>query len=292
MNILRRGILSASITAFNRNGHIDEKGTRAHIRYLVDGGIMGLISLAVTGEFASLTYDERKRVVAITVDEVADRVPVIMGVTSTVMDETLGLARFAREAGVQAIFVITPYFYRYSDQELYTFFRTVAEAVAPLHVQLYNSPATGQNLSVPFLAELSRIENIQSLKEGNAGQIADDVALFGEKVSVFCARDTYLLETLAVGGAGATSVVACVAPQPILNLYRSWEDGNLEAARAAHRQILPLINALVLRSYPAPIKAALELLGLPGGMVRPPLSDLSDPERESLRRVLVECRLL
>lgn len=292
MNPLRRGILSASITVFDRSGHVDEGGTRTHLRYLLDNGVMGLISLAVTGESASLTYDERKRIVDLTLDEVAGRIPVIIGVTSTAIDETLGLARYARDAGAHAVFVITPYFYRYTDQELYTFFRAVADAVAPLHVQVYNSPSTGQNLGVPFLARLSEIENVLSLKEGNVGQIADDVAVFGWKVAVFCARDTYLLETLMVGGAGATSVVACVAPGLILDIFRAWERGDLDGARAAHQRMLPLINALVVRSYPAPIKAALELLGLPGGSVRPPLSDLTEPERQSLRRVLVECKLL
>jgi 4-hydroxy-tetrahydrodipicolinate synthase len=292
MDALRRGILSASVTVFNKGGQIDEAGTRTHIRYLLDGGVMGLISLAVTGEFASLSYAERIRIVDLTLDEVAGRVPVIMGVTTTAIDETLGLARHAKAAGASAIFVITPYFYRYTDQELSTFFRTVADVVAPLHVQIYNSPGTGQNLSVAFLGELSRIDNVLSLKEGNAGQLADDIATFGEKVAVFCARDTYLLETLALGGAGATSVAACVAPRLILDLYRAWERGDLEGARAIHRRMLPLINALVTRSYPAPIKAALDLLGVGGGPVRAPLSDLSETERRALRGVLVDCQLI
>ncbi len=279
------GVLSAPITVFAENEEIDEAATREHINFLINHGISALITLAFTGEFASLSVEERKRVIKFTVEEVNGRVPVIAGISDSSMRTVLELGHFSAEVGADAVFVLTPYLYSYTDREIVEFFEAVAAEIK-LHIQIYNTPAAGRNLSPAIIKELSAIDNIMSLKESNTSQIADVLNLVGDKLTVFCGRDTYLLETLVLGGAGPTSVTGIVVPDRVVALYDAWMLGDIEKARKLQYDIIPLTNLLVRRSYPAGIKAALDLIGLKGGRPRRPLTPYTDEERKPLRKEL------
>jgi len=279
------GVLSAPVTIFTEDGEIDEAATRAHISFLINHGINGLITLAFTGEFASLSVEERKRVIKFTVEEVNGRVPVIAGISDSNLRTVLEQGHFARDVGADAVFVLTPYLYSYTEREIVDFFKTVASKIK-LHIQIYNTPAAGRNLSPAIINELSKIDNIMSLKESNTAQIADVLALVGDRLSVFCGRDTYLLETLALGGAGATSVTGIVVPDHVLALYNAWKKGDIEEARRIQYALIPLTNLLVKRSYPAGVKAGLDLIGLKGGRPRRPLAPYTETEREPIQKAL------
>ena len=279
------GVLSAPITVFTDRGEIDEGATREHISFLVDQGINGLITLAFTGEFASLSVEERKQVIKFTVDEVNGRVPVIAGISDSNLRTVLELGYYSEDVGADAVFVLPPYLYTYTDQETIEFFKTVASEIR-LHIQVYNTPAVGRNLSPAVIQELSEIDNILSLKDSNPAQTADVLNVVGDKMKVFCGRDTYLLETLALGGAGPTSVTGIVVPDLIVNLYDAWKKGDVETARKIQFDIIPLTNLLVKRSYPAGIKAGLDLIGLKGGRPRRPLSPYTREEKDLVKRAL------
>ena len=279
------GVLSAPITVFGENEEIDEAATREHINFLINHGISALITLAFTGEFASLSVEERKCVIEFTVDEVNGRVPVIAGISDSNMRTVLELGHFSADVGADAVFVLTPYLYSYTEREIVEFFKTVAAEIR-LHIQIYNTPAAGRNLSPAVISELSEINNIMSLKESNTAQIADVLNLVGDRLTVFCGRDTYLLETLVLGGAGPTSVTGIVVPDHVVALYDAWKQGDIEKARKLQYDIIPLTNLLVRRSYPAGIKAALDLIGLKGGRPRRPLTPYTEEERKPIRKAL------
>lgn len=285
------GIVSAFVTVFKENGEIDEDGTREHIDFLIQHGLSTLTGLAMTGEFASLSYEERKMVMKFAVEEVKGRVPLIMGISDTNMQAVLELGRYAKKIGADGVFVLTPYLYSYTDSEITNFFKRVAASIK-LHIMLYDSPATGRNLTPTMLKELSEVNNILSLKEGNPAQLDDVISQVGDNLAVFCSRDTYLLETLALGGAGATSIVSCVVPEAPLALYDAWKRGDLETARKIQYGLLPLVNLLIKRSYPAAIKAAMDIVGLRGGRPREPLTPLNEEERQPLQEALEKVQML
>lgn len=279
------GVLSAPVTAFTSKGEIDEERTAEHIDYLLANGISALILLAVTGEFASLSVAERKRIIDFSVKHVVGRVPVIAGISDSNLNAVLELGSYAASAGAQAVFLTPPYVYGYTEPEVIRFFETVAHEI-DLHIQLYNAVGIGRNLTPSMVAELAQIDNVLSIKEGNPGQLSDVIALVGHKLSVFCARDSYLLETLALGGSGVTSVTGIVTPALITEIHRAWTSGELERARTLQRRILKLTNLLVKRSYPAGVKAGLELIGLPVGAPRAPLLPYTEQERAALKEEL------
>jgi 4-hydroxy-tetrahydrodipicolinate synthase len=285
------GVLSAPVTVFREDGEIDEDATREHIDYLIDHGITGLITLAVTGEFASLSHEERKRIIKLTVDHVDGRVPVIAGISDTNMRAVLELGHYAEDVGADGVFVLPPYLYSYTDKETLDFFNAIANEIK-LHIQIYNSPATGRNLTPAMIKELSQVDNILSLKEGNSSQLADVISMVRDGFAVFCARDTYMLETLALGGSGVTSVTGSVVPGLVVKLYNTWQRGDIQEARKLQRDLLPLTNLLVKRSYPAGIKAGLDILGLKGGPPRKPLTPYGETEKQQLREALQKLGVL
>jgi 4-hydroxy-tetrahydrodipicolinate synthase len=281
-----QGILAGVTTPFDPQDKFDRVGHGRNIEHMIQGGVHGLIVLAVMGEGPSLSHAETLEVAAATVEVVDGRVPVLGTVGGPNERLTMQLIPELEDLGVDGLLVIPPWFYPLTTGELVAHLGRVS-ARTSLPLMLYNSTYS----HVPLVAEILErlvleIPNFVALKEGNQLQASEVVRRFGERLAVFTARDIYIQELLAVGGAGATSFTATLVPEFAVSVYEASKRGDWATARRLQDQLNPLTWLLVARSFPAGIKAALDLLGLAGGAPRPPLMPFSDADLPALHSAL------
>lgn len=284
------GIFPPHITPFTSEGEIDEKALKTCVKFWVESGVSGLVSCGSNGEAPYLSRDERKRVIAIVLNEVNGRIPVIAGTGSMSTRETILLTRDAKDSGAQAALVVTPFYFQPSEKELKEHFKAILEAV-DLPLILYNVPKfTGVSLSPSLVAEIaSQYENVVGLKDssGSIGQITETIRLVGNRISVLAGTADVLFPTLVLGGKGAIVAVANVAPKLCLDLYQAFKNGNYEKAATLQVKISYLNEVLVKRyNQLSAIKEALNILGLPGGYPRMPALPLNEPGKREVKEVI------
>lgn len=288
MNIEVRGIIAAMITALNDDESLNEHGIRAHIRRLLAAGVDGLFCLGTNGEFFIMTEAEKLDVVRIAVDEVAGRVPVYAGTGCVGTRETIALSQAAVAAGADVLSIITPYFAAPSQDELYSHFAAVADAVdAPIVV--YNIPMrTGVNMSPGLVERLAQIPNIVGVKDssGNFDNMLQYVERTPDDFAVLSGNDGLILWNLLAGGQGAITAVANVLPETMVSIYREWKAGNLDAARAAQDSIRPLRLAQRHGNPNTITKAAANLAGFGLGPCRAPFNQVPQAAIDELAEVL------
>ena len=285
------GIISAAVTPFDKSGEIIESGYQENIEFVIRNGVHGIVLLATAGEAPSLSFQEKKRVIELGLQANRGRVVGLVGVGGTNARETFDLIDYAESAGADGLFVITPYFYRFGRDEYLAYFREISRR-SKTQILIYNSTYANCPLDPQALAELSTLPNVTALKEGNPLQVVEVMRLTDGQLRVFTARDVYLYQTMAMGGAGGIFFSANVAPKLCVELYEHLVAERYAQARELQFKLSPLVMELVARSYPAGIKAALNLLGLGGGHVRFPLSDYDANEIAHLHHVMLELGLL
>jgi 4-hydroxy-tetrahydrodipicolinate synthase len=288
------GTYTALVTPFDKQGNLDEEGLRELVRFQLQEGIDGLVPVGTTGECSTLSYEEHERVIEIVVGEAKGRVPVVAGTGSNSTREALMLTNFAREAGADGALLVVPYYNRPTQEGLYQHFKELAEKVDIPQI-LYNIPSrTGVNLLPQTVARLAEIKNIVGIKEASTvDQVSEIIELTkGKDFVVFSGNDNQTLPILALGGVGVISVASNVAPRLVSEMVRAFRKGKIEEARELHYRLSPLFKALFLETNPAPVKAALEMMGLPAGPPRLPLVEISQQNREILRKVLIDLGLL
>lgn len=288
------GTYTALVTPFDRQGNLDEDGLRELVRFQLQEGIDGLVPVGTTGECPTLSYEEHERVIEIVVEEVRGKIPVIAGTGSNSTREALMLTQFAKEVGADGALLVVPYYNRPTQEGLYLHFRELAEKVDIPQI-LYNVPSrTGVNLLPQTVARLAEMKNIVGIKEASTvDQVSELIELTkGKDFVVFSGNDSQTLPILALGGVGVISVASNVAPRLVSEMVRAFRKGKVEEARELHYRLSPLFRALFLETNPAPVKAALEMMGLPAGPPRLPLVEISQQTREILRKVLIDLGLL
>jgi 4-hydroxy-tetrahydrodipicolinate synthase len=278
------GIWTPLVTPFFKNGDLDLDGLTRNVAIQLRAGVHGLVATPTTGEAPSMDSSERITVWR-TVREASGTRPLFVGVGSTNERETYALIAAAEELGVDGLFLITPYFYKFTRAEVLQYFHRIADRT-PLQLMIYNSTYAGMPLDLDAVKELSTLPNIVALKEGNQLQFGEDVRVAAGRLRVFTARDLYLFESMALGGKGALAFSANAVPELNLAIYHASVAGRWDEARRLQQRLNPLIWQFVRRSFPAAIKAAMNLLGASGGYVRPPISNLTDAEVEELHVVL------
>ena len=288
-----KGAYTALVTPFRDNA-VDEKALRAIVEFQISGGIDGLVPCGTTGESATLTYEEHKRVIEITIDAAGGRVPVIAGTGSNSTDETITLTRHAKEAGAAGALLITPYYNKPTQEGLYLHYKAVAEAV-DIPIVLYNVPGrTAVNMLPETVARLSDIRNIVGLKEATADmeQASWVRHLSSDDFSLLSGDDATLLPFLAIGGSGVISVVSNVAPGYMAELCRAWSDGDRERASELHYRLLPLAKAMFCETNPIPVKEAVHMMGLMTEELRLPLTRLDVEGRGTLAKVMKDMGII
>ena len=284
---LTTGVFPAMTTPFLEDGSIDHDRLAANAERLVEAGVDGLVPVGSTGESATLTHQEHVDVVE-TVVEAVD-VPVIAGAGSNATHEALVLARGAADAGADGLLLISPYYNKPEPAGMEAHYRAIAEEV-DLPQIIYNVPSrTGRNIAVETAVNLASHENIVGYKaaSGDLGRISEVARRTAdEEFSVLSGDDGLTLPIISVGGTGVISVAANVEPERTSDLVWNALEGDYDSARAVHRELAPLVDALFAETNPIPVKAAMEIRGHGTGRLRSPLSTISPANRQELERVL------
>jgi 4-hydroxy-tetrahydrodipicolinate synthase len=281
------GAFTALVTPF-ADGAVDEKAYRALIDFQIGAGINGLVPCGTTGESATLSHDEHKRVMAVCIEQVAGRVPVVAGTGSNSTSEALSLTRHAREAGATAALVITPYYNRPTQEGLFRHYMAVAEG-AGIPVIIYNVPSrTGTDILPETVARLAEHPMIIGIKEatGSLKRASDIIGKVPPEFVVLSGDDHTVLPLLAVGGRGVISVVSNLVPDLMSRMVAAYGAGKAAEAMAIHYRIFPLMDACFLETNPIPAKAALAMMGMIREELRLPLTPLTAPNREKMAAAL------
>ena len=284
----------ALVTPFTDDGALDEAALRRLVARQVAEGIDVLVPCGTTGESVTLTDDEQRKVVAITVEVAGGKVPVLAGAGSNDTRSAIARAKAAVEAGAQGILSVAPYYNKPTAEGFYRHFAAIADAITvPLVV--YNVPGrTGSNIDARTQIRLAGHSNVRGVKEasGNFGQIMDVLRDRPAGFLVLSGDDALTLAMMALGAEGVVSVVANQVPRAMHDLVAAAARGDLAEARRLHYRHLPLMNLNFVESSPIPVKASLALLGLCRESYRLPLCPPRDSTREALRAALRELELL
>ncbi|HUQ78889.1 MAG TPA: 4-hydroxy-tetrahydrodipicolinate synthase [Patescibacteria group bacterium] len=296
-----RGALTALVTPLTADGALDEDALRRLVRWQVLAGIDGLVPVGTTGEAPTLTQAERERVIAVTVETVAERashgrVPVVAGTGTNDTAATIAATRRAAELGADAALVVAPYYNRPDGRMLEAHFRAVADE-GDLPIVVYNVPSrTGTNVPADVFLRLAEHPRVIAIKEASANleQIARIVRDRPRDVAVLAGDDAWTLPVLVLGGDGVISVASNEVPGELVGLCDAARAGDWDRARRIHDRWLPLFLAnFVGGPNPVPVKAALELMGLlETDAVRRPLLPLTAESRAGLAATLRELGLV
>ncbi len=287
------GVFTALVTPF-RDGAVDERALRELVELQIAAGVDGLVPCGSTGEAATLSHPEHRRVIEVVVAAARGRVPVLAGTGSNSTSEAIALTRHAKEAGADGALLISPYYNKPTQEGIIAHYSQIARETAfPLVV--YNIPGrTASNILPTTLARLADLEQVVGVKEasGDLHQMSEVIARCPHGFAVLSGDDVLTLPLLAIGGAGVISTASNVAPAEMVELVRAFRAGDLARARDAHYRLLPLFDVLFCETNPIPVKAALTQRGLIREEIRLPLLPLSDANQEKLRVVMKELGLL
>ena len=284
------GIIPAMVTPFTKNLEVNEPALRRLVNHCIEGGVHGVFAVGSQGEFWALTPDEKRRIWEVVVEETRGRVPVYGGTVGVTTRETIALTRLAKDAGVDAVSILTPYFISPTDDELFAHYKAVAEAV-DIPIILYTNPArTGVKISVGLLARLAKVPGIVGIKDssGDLELTAEYIRVAPPEFSVLMGRDTLIYAGLLYGTRGGIAATGNVKPALVAEIYDRFVAGDLKGALAAQRALAPLRLAFTWGSFPVVIKEALDLMGMECGPARPPVGPLAPEQRERLKGVLKE----
>lgn len=288
-----KGSLPALITPFH-DGAVDETAFRKFVSWQIAAGSHGLVPAGTTGESATLSHEEHRRVVEICIDEAKGRVPVIAGAGSNSTAEAIALSKHAKEAGADAVLSVAPYYNRPTQEGLYRHFAAIAEAV-DIPIVVYNIPArSAVEISVETLARLSRIANIVGVKDATANLARPSRERLACKAGFrfLSGEDATALGYMAHGGHGCISVTANAAPRLCAEFQEACMKGDFARALELQDRLLPLHDAIFCEASPAPIKFATSLLGLSTDEVRLPLVAATEVARTRVRDAMVSAGII
>ena len=273
-----QGAITAMITPF-RDGKVDKSRLKQQIDRQIRLGIDGLVPVGTTGESPTLDFPEHERVIELTVQTAAKRIPVIAGVGGNATTEALELHRFAKKAGADAGLSVNPYYNKPSQEGLYRHFMTLADSV-DLPIVLYNIPGrTGVTMSAGTVARLAKHPNIIAIKEstGDPNMASEIMSLCN--ITIISGDDSLTLPLMALGAKGVISVLSNLLPDQVKAMTKFALAGNFQAAAEIHHRLFPLTRSLFLDGNPAGIKHAMKLANLDSGEVRLPLWEASEPTK-------------
>lgn len=290
------GCATALVTPFTSTGAVDEKRFTGLVERQVKAGVRILVPCGTTGESATLTEEEDREVIRLTVDAAGGRARVVAGTGSNSTASAIQYSRTARDLGVDAVLVVAPYYNKPTQEGLYAHFQAVAEAVTNLPVILYNVPGrTSSNIAVSTVLRLAEeVDNIVAIKEASANlsQIMEILQRRPQGFRVLSGDDAWTLPLLALGADGIISVISNEAPSLMSRMVDLALTGDWEEARRLHFQLLDLMEVNFIESNPGPVKAALAMMGLIEEYYRLPLVPLQDKSRVHLREVLVKLGMI
>ena len=282
------GSIVALITPMDEQGEVDYDGLERLITFHLSEKTDALLVLGTTGESSTLSSEEEEEILRFTVEKVNGKVPVIAGAGTNATKKTIERVNRFAELGADQVLVITPYYNKTSDDGLLAHFTAIADR-SPVPIILYNVPSrTGMTIPIQVLERLAKHPKIIGIKEasGDISYVMAVARLLNETFVLYSGNDDMILPVLSVGGSGVISVWANIKPKQVHDLVSAFNNGNIENAQAIQLEALPLIHALFSETNPIPVKAAMEILGLPAGPLRLPLVSLAEEKKEQLARLL------
>jgi 4-hydroxy-tetrahydrodipicolinate synthase len=289
-----QGAFVAIVTPFI-DGKVDEEGLKSLIEFHIANGTHGIVPCGTTGESATMSHAEHHRVVQLTVETVAGRVPVMAGSGSNSTSEAIDLTMYAKKAGADAVLMVTPYYNRPSQEGLYQHYKAVAETV-DIPIFLYNVPSrTGTNMLPSTVARCAAIDNIVGIKEatGSLNQVSELINLCPADFIVLSGDDFTAMPTVLIGGKGVISVTSNVAPGDMAAMMEAALAGKVARANELHYKLFPLMQAMFYDTNPVPAKKSLEMMGkIQSGMPRLPLASMDETIQVKLRKALAAYGLL
>lgn len=285
-----KGIVAAMQTPMYEDGSINEDEMRRQINRQIKAGVNGVFCLGTNGEFYILSQDEKIRVMEIFVDEVKGRVPIYAGTGCISTAETILLSKKAEELGVDVLSVITPYFAALNQEELYTHYASLAEAVN-VPIVLYNIPArTGVSIAPITLQKLAdHYRNIRGIKDssGNFTNILQYIDVTdATSFSVLSGNDALILWTLLAGGKGGITAIANILPEIMVDIYQNYKNGDIEAAKLAQSSIAPIRSCFKYGNPNSIVKRAANLIGQPLGPCRAPFGGITEEADSAIAKVI------
>jgi 4-hydroxy-tetrahydrodipicolinate synthase len=282
------GCGTALVTPFNVDGSVDEAALRALVEWQIEEGIHFLVPCGSTGEAATMTVEEHRRVVEVVVERADGRVPIVAGAGSNDTRKAIALSREMRAVGATHLLHTSPMYNKPPQRGIVSHFRAIAEAV-DLPIVIYNVPGrTGSNIEAKTTLEMAAIPGIVAIKEasGQLAQVADIIHDRPEGFSVLSGDDEITLPILALGGDGIVSVISNATPRLMADLCNHFRAGRFDAARELHYRLLPWMRAAFVESNPLPAKAALAMMGRLQNVLRLPLVPLADAKSQTVRTAL------
>lgn len=279
-NPVFRGAATALITPMNESG-VDYESFGRLIDWQIGAGISALVIAGTTGEGATLTDGEHRRVLRFAVERANGRVPIIAGTGSNDTAYAIDLTRFACGIGADAVLVVTPYYNKATQKGLVKMFTAIADA-SDRPLILYNVPSrTGVNIEPETCAALAGHPMIRGIKEagGNISKIVETAELVGDRLSIYSGNDDQIVPILSMGGDGVISVLSNLLPAQTVEICTRFWSGDVAGSAAMQCKYMPLIRALFCEVNPIPVKAAMAAMGFGENFLRLPLTRM-EPEHE------------
>lgn len=279
-----KGAYTALITPFKGN-KVDYNKLGELIEFQIENEIDGIVICGTTGESATLTDKEKKKVIKYTVETVNGRVPVIAGTGSNNTNHSIELSQYAERVGVDGLLVVTPYYNKTSQKGLIEHYTAIANSVTcPLII--YNVPSrTGLNILPDTVAKLSQIENIVGIKEAsnNFSQILELLSKVPKSFAVFSGNDDSIVPLLSIGGVGVISVLSNIYPKAVHTMCKAYFEGDVKFAKDLQLKYAKVIQLLFKEVNPMPVKDAMNILGFDVGTPRLPLTTVANDTHELLK---------
>lgn len=293
-----KGVIVPIITCIDENERIDEARMRAHVDYVINGGLDGILAFGSNGEFYQIEEDEMERGLRIMVEQAAGRVPVYFGMGAISTRKCVRLARMAAANGAAGVSILQPMFLKPTEEELYRHFKTIAEAVPETPVLLYNNPGrVGYTMSANLVEKLAHtVPNIVGIKDtsGDMTQTQEFIRRNRDVgFKVFGGKDTLLFASLCHGAVGGVCTAGNFMPELITDIYKKYVAGDIAGSLEAQFKLNPVRLAMDPASFPVAAKDMCVLRGLDVGPSY--LPSLATPEgsvREGFRRTMIEAGLL
>jgi 4-hydroxy-tetrahydrodipicolinate synthase len=289
-----QGTGTALVTPFKKNGAVDESALRKFVDWQIKNKIEFLVPCGSTGEAATMTRGERRRVIEIVIEQANGRVPVAAGTGTNSTLDTIQLTKDAAQAGAEYVLLVGPYYNKPTQEGYYQHFKAIAEE-CDVKIILYNIPGrTGSNILPETILRIAELKNVVGIKEAsnNLEQVMQIIKYRPAKFSVLSGEDSWTLPVIASGGDGVISTISNEVPKEFGDLTRFALQGNFAKSKDMHYKLFNLMRANFIETNPIPVKAALTMMGMIDENYRLPLLKMGKENKEKFKKVLKELKLI
>ncbi|MEK5230421.1 4-hydroxy-tetrahydrodipicolinate synthase [Lysinibacillus sp. FSL K6-0232] len=285
------GIMTALVTPLHQDGTVNQENFAHLIEDQLNHNIHSLLVLGGTGEYAAITMEQRKVAIDVAIKASAGRVPVVVGLLSPGIGDNVELGNYAKQAGADAVMVVTPYYVNPTRQGFIEYYQEFDRRL-DMPIILYNIPyKTGIHLANDVVKEVvEKVPNVVGMKvcSDNIGDVLELLQTVGDKIAVLCGEDFRAVSSFIAGAPGAITASSNLLPDVWVQIYNLVQEKKYDEAVALHQKFFPLMKSLYKEGNPGPVKAALSMINVPVGSVSVPLVDVSVSLQEELKQQLIE----